>query len=211
MILQHAARICQSTMRQLVSHAFLCLHQSTRSLHCFPGGHPHACSLWIPILGLQRLAYIAAMYLQAVLPEMLRPGTASLTVAEEEGIDQMQAVQPGTQQQQQQARQHSGPYGLLDEQGEDDSAINDNAAPALAHQQESQPQQQAGQRGGPYGLSHDQGGSGTVMEDSAAHQQVSSCFQHIINARSKTGRYIEYIVYVKCKSVIRMPLLHKRV
>ncbi len=105
---------------------------------------------------------------------MLRPGTASLTVAEEEGIDQMQAVQPGTQQQQQQARQHSGPYGLLDEQDEDDSTINDSAAPALAQQPESQPQQQARQHSGPCGLPHDQGGSSTVMEDSAAHQQVSS-------------------------------------
>ena len=131
---------------------------------------------------------------------MLRPGTASLTVAEEEGSDQMQVVQPGTQQQQQQqqqARQHCGPYGLLDEQDENDSSMNDSAALALAQQQESQhQQQQARQRSGHRGLPHDQGGSSTVMEASAAHQQVSSCFQHIINAGSKTGHYIEYNVYV---------------
>jgi len=125
------------------------------------------------------LCYVVFVYLQAVLPEMLRPGTVSLTVAEEEGTDQMQAVQPGTQQQhqqQQQARQHSGPYGLLDEQDEDNSNMNDSAALALSQQQESQPQQQARQRSGPYGLPHDQGGSSTGMEDGAAHQQVSSCF-----------------------------------
>ena len=107
---------------------------------------------------------------------MLRPGTASLTLAE--GSDQMQAVQPGTQQQQQQqARQHSGPYGLLDEQDEDNSSMSDSAAPALSHQQERQhQQQQARQHSGLHGLPHDQGGSSAVMEDSAAHQQVSLCF-----------------------------------
>ncbi len=120
--------------------------------------------------------HIVSVYLQAVLPEMLRPGTASLTLAE--GSDQMQAVQPGTQQQQQQqARQHSGPYGLLDEQDEDNSSMSDSAAPALSHQQERQhQQQQARQHSGLHGLPHDQGGSSAVMEDSAAHQQVSLCF-----------------------------------
>ncbi|KAL0036166.1 hypothetical protein WJX79_006566 [Trebouxia sp. C0005] len=124
--------------------------------------------------------------LQAVLPEMLRPGTASLTVAEE-GTDQMQAA-PGTQQQrqqqqqqqqQQQARQHSGPYGLLDEQDEDDSTVNDSAASALTQQQESRPQQQVRQRTGPYGLPHDQGGSSPAMEDSAAPQQAGELMQQL--------------------------------
>ena len=155
-----------------------------------PGEHP--CSLLLVNSDIWRLCYNVSVYLQAVLPEMLRPGTPSLTVAEEEGTDQMQAVQLGTQQQrqqqqQQQARQLSGPYGLLDEQDEDEITLNDSAAPALSQQQESQSQQQARQRSGPHGLPHDQGRSSAAIEDSAAHQQVSPCFQHTINASSRTG------------------------
>ena len=159
---------------------------------CIAPGNTYVLASWgSRLLSLWRLCYLVSVYLQAVLPEMLRPGTASPTVAEE-GSDQMQAVQPGTQQQrqqqqQQQARQHSGPYGLLDEQDVDVITMNDSVASAPTQQQESQPQQQARQRSGPYGLPHDQGGSSTATEDSAAPQQVSSCFQYNVHARSRSG------------------------
>ncbi|DBA96063.1 TPA: Myotubularin-like phosphatase domain [Trebouxia sp. C0004] len=151
------------------------------------GGHTEAVPADVPALGYVPGALSSIRNkLQAVLPEMLRAGTASLTAAEE-GSDQMQAVQPNTQQQrqqqqQQQTRQHSGPYGLLDEQDEDNSTMNDSAAPALAQQQESPPQQQARQRSGPYGLPHDQGRSSTAMEDSAtstAPQQAGELVQQL--------------------------------